>query len=334
MKHLLPLFLLLTATAHAQDSTQFQKLSTRFQEAFYTMDSLHADETYYQQLSAAAQFILEAHPGMFGGAQKKLATVAPGLNKLELVNRVLDSLLDALTAEGLWKGHESVYGKMSPLLRELNDRTCPCYTNAIRTQTRDLANALQRCEADAAKDPAFRARMTIGIRSLSPAEQQELLRVMGRYTYQACAAMHRYLSDGIKQEGLDRYLARLFVFNQSVDETALQYWKQNRKDSLQRIFPDYASFEKDLAKAAAQLRPNASYSLSHRNEALDFIYTKTWVYRHGVTGRIEYRVTTEGENWRLVSLRFVAADKIPQKEKEAAIRDAEDIPPPPPPSGN
>jgi hypothetical protein len=329
MKQIVPVFFICFCfRGHAQDSTNFQKLFSQFAQVYFASEKKDSLRSCFASLENASR-VLNSYNIEFKQAKKDLKTAYPSKDNQWLVQTLSDSIVHLFTTTLLWKGHESVLIKYEKPFQVFLEKSCPCYTQKIK-ENKNLSTISAICDQEILKDPGFITKLSVSLANFNPVEKMEAQSFVFQYSFQNCKPLNDVIVNIIHDEVYEEYYSYMQDLAFDADRKLLYYFNNNKKDSINFLFPGFARFELNVKQAAPFYKKEITGPTTIKKQKESLTLTKTFIHKEKVLGRAVYKLNYVDEEIKFVDFIFLSPDKISRTEKDKILKELKEIPPPPP----
>jgi hypothetical protein len=326
MKKLFLLFLLcFFQKSYAQDSTAFNRLLQQYTRA-YSQNEKSAPGNFFELLSLTSGNVLQLANPLFMTVKKNWRKQNPAKPDTWLVEQITKKINIDFARYYFDKKEKDRVEKYLPALALIAKKTCPCYSSELKKKTyKNLEEAFGACDQQIVKDETFMKEFRTLLTGMNASDQQNLQTYSFPFLYNQCAPVRDTFNMLITHFVLEGYETARENIALTADEMAGSYYRENKKDSLQLLFPAYTRYEVQMVQAISIFDRYDHYVRNSKKTGNTREVTKTYLDMHGkVLGRTVYLLDEENI---LRTLTYVSEEKIPAGEKKI-IMETKDVPPP------
>ena len=318
-----------------KDSTSFERLLAD-SKRIYSLQLGTKNARFYDGLSEVSRFVLQANNPNFSAAGKELAK-AKGLEDIYLI--LADSIYTRLNKEHIWKGHEEEYIKFKPVFELYLNKTCP-YLTGKKVKPQDwkkFDQLFQEADSIAVKDTLLTTAIKAETVNFSQEELSRMLPLLMVYEYSNCEIVRQMINMSLKERVAANVSDYGYEMRYNLPRIAIKLFKENKLDSLKRVFPNYVSYKKEISNVIA-FNQNASLEFSHRQnydkaklsavEMIDTYYSSKPAVV--IKGQVIYEMNVSDPlHPTLNRIKYIPAEQLTNKAELLKEIEADEVPPPP-----
>jgi hypothetical protein len=173
------------------------------------------------------------------------------ISEKEALEKIFYDTFNKFSKESVWFSSENIYTENKNLFEPFYISVCPCISGKENTinKMQNIASSLQQCTAALMKDSNYLKIVKSSLGSKPLSAFYGLGQYFTIYMYQNCDIIKNSFNESILHSTvLDLYISDLSKIKTTSAELAINYFIDNRFDSLSIIFPNYKKYINEFIK--------------------------------------------------------------------------------------